>query len=584
MRKKIGTRIIVMLIAMAIMFLVTSFASGYAQEQALGGMNRIHENWTQLERLETQVVKNVESSKFYANMIVWYTMDAARESMAQGVAPIIEATEADLAEMLAICEGLEEGDLAGTPKEDVVAAMNAYIDAVRVVQGQAQEVADLYLAGNAEAAANANNGATKNIEALTAAETALNDIIVTTSENLVALRQATVESYASISDAMFFVFLGAAALMIVVVNVSITKPAKGASGKLNQIITQIDNAEGDLTERIEIKSQDEIGQLVAGVNNFIAQLQGIMLKIREESNNMSELVNTITSEIADSNDNASSISATMQELSASMEEVAATLDEITTGAQEILNSSQQMSDEAERGKEFVTGVKKNAQDTRKIAENSKANTTAMIDENRRMLEIAIQNSRSVEKINSLTDEILSISSQTNLLALNASIEAARAGEAGKGFAVVADEIRVLADNSRDTANNIQSISGLVTNAVEELAKNANQMLTFIDATVLADYDKFVDSANTYHNDADHMDEILQRFYGSARKLAETMAQMTEGIDGINIAVDESAQGVTMAAQSTAQLVDALVSIKSEADTNREISEELQSEVKRFKNI
>ena len=569
---------------MAIMFLVTSFASGYAQEQALGGMNRIHENWTQLERLETQVVKNVESSKFYANMIVWYTMDAARESMAQGVAPIIEATEADLAEMLAICEGLEEGDLAGTPKEDVVAAMNAYIDAVRVVQGQAQEVADLYLAGNTEAAANANNGATKNIEALTAAETALNDIIVTTSENLVALRQATVESYASISDAMFFVFLGAAALMIVVVNVSITKPAKGASGKLNQIITQIDNAEGDLTERIEIKSQDEIGQLVAGVNNFIAQLQGIMLKIREESNNMSELVNTITSEIADSNDNASSISATMQELSASMEEVAATLDEITTGAQEILNSSQQMSDEAERGKEFVTGVKKNAQDTRKIAENSKANTTAMIDENRRMLEIAIQNSRSVEKINSLTDEILSISSQTNLLALNASIEAARAGEAGKGFAVVADEIRVLADNSRDTANNIQSISGLVTNAVEELAKNANQMLTFIDATVLADYDKFVDSANTYHNDADHMDEILQRFYGSARKLAETMAQMTEGIDGINIAVDESAQGVTMAAQSTAQLVDALVSIKSEADTNREISEELQSEVKRFKNI
>ena len=96
----------------------------------------------------------------------------------------------------------------------------------------------------------------------------------------------------------------------------------------------------------------------------------------------------------------------------------------------------------------------------------------------------IEKSKAVETIQALTDNIINITNQTNLLSLNASIEAARAGEAGRGFAVVAGEIGKLAADSADTANNIQSISGQVTSAVEDLAKNANDMISFIDETVL----------------------------------------------------------------------------------------------------
>ncbi|MBQ9699776.1 MAG: methyl-accepting chemotaxis protein, partial [Lachnospiraceae bacterium] len=197
---------------------------------------------------------------------------------------------------------------------------------------------------------------------------------------------------------------------------------------------------------------------------------------------------------------------------------------------------------------------------------------------------SVEDSKSVDKIRELTDEILGIAGQTNLLALNASIEAARAGEAGKGFAVVAEQIRVLADSSKNTANNIQEISEIVTVAVEKLAKNAENMLKFVDEKVIKDYDGFVEIVDQYHEDAERMNALLDEFANSAASVNSVMESMTQGLNDISITVDETAKGVTEVAENTSDLVNAMSLIKEETVVSQDISKSLSDEVNRFENV
>ncbi|MEG0962441.1 MAG: methyl-accepting chemotaxis protein [Lachnospiraceae bacterium] len=380
------------------------------------------------------------------------------------------------------------------------------------------------------------------------------------------------------------VYLMILLISVWVVNRTIAKPAKNASLHINRMIHDIENGEGDLTERISVRTKDEVGQLTVGVNSFVEQLQNIMQKIKKESANIMGSVENMKDKVEVSKENAGDVSATMEELAAGMEEVSATLEQIATGSRTIFEEMKAMSGRTGEGAQLVDGIKDQAEKVRRSTTESKQNADNMVNEIRVLLETSVEDSRSVEKINELTGDILDISSQTNLLALNASIEAARAGEAGKGFAVVAEEIRILADNSRVTANNIQDISKMVTDAVEKLAKNAEDMLKFIDSKVMKDYDEFVEIADRYYVDAGSINNIISEISGSTAEMEQTMNYINTGINDISTTVEESARGITSVAESAGGLVDAITQIKTEADHNHTISQQLQSEVKKFKNV
>ncbi len=369
---------------------------------------------------------------------------------------------------------------------------------------------------------------------------------------------------------------------VITINKLVVNPARKASRQLKNITDKIENMEGDLTERINIKSNNEIGQLANGINAFMEQLQILMRRIKDESENLDKSTAEIIVQVSESNENVANTSAAMEELSASMEEVSATLDQIVTGSNGVYEDVQNMSQKADDGVSLVDEIHIRANEMYKKTVEGKDATTNLVAHIKENVDTAVEESKNVSKIDELTGDILDIASQTNLLALNASIEAARAGEAGKGFAVVAEQIRVLADGSKETANNIQAISGLVTEAVTKLAKSAEDMMTFIDKNVIKDYEGFVEIFSQYQRDADSMNEILVNFAENAAGMQQTMENINKGIGEISITVEESAKGVSNVAEHAVSLVSAMDMINTEVKGNKEISNSLSGEVKRFK--
>lgn len=398
-----------------------------------------------------------------------------------------------------------------------------------------------------------------------------------------ALEQAKTLSNVTIAGSIVFTILIFVIVVLVSVHLIVT-PVKKSSKELGDMVDEVNNAAADLTKRISVNQKDEIGSLVEGVNTFIEALQNVIAGIRDSSVHLNSAFAAVTDSVTSVNGNATDISAVMEELSATMEEVSATLANVNERVERAGQGMDCISEQSEHILHYASEMQDRATKLENTAVTNKDTTSTMIQEILSTLQQAIENSKSVEEVNALTDEILNISSQTNLLALNASIEAARAGEAGKGFAVVADEIRVLADSSRETAGNIQQINAKVVTAVEELVKNSENIVTYINENVLKDYDGFVDSGHKYRADADYINEVMTSFTDSVDHLRQTMNEVVENVNDVSSAVEQGAEGVANAAENTTQLVGEMETIMKEIDDSNQNISDLSTQTKRFINV
>ncbi len=363
--------------------------------------------------------------------------------------------------------------------------------------------------------------------------------------------------------------------------VRVNQVIKKISTELQEMIEQIQRGKGDLTARVQVETKTELQSIVSGINNFIETLQEVIGEVKGVTDVLTDSVEDVKGKVGNVSGNITNTSSALEEVSSHMENMETTASQMTEKLGDVKDAADQIRSEAEGGVNSAEDIKKEADEIKQMAMRKKEHTGNRMEDLSSVLENSVKDSEKVSQINDLTNQILEIASQTNLLALNASIEAARAGEAGKGFAVVADEISSLAENSRQTASNIQNISNEVTNAVKELSGNAMEVIHFINENVLQDYDEFVGVGERYEQAAIVMDGILKKFTERANNLNEIMEEMNQSVDSIVDATRESSAAISMSAGNATEIVGEIQGIEQAMDENSRVTAQLEESTKKF---
>lgn len=377
----------------------------------------------------------------------------------------------------------------------------------------------------------------------------------------------------------FIFFVAISIIITIMISRSITKPIKTASDCLSIVAT------GDFTYEVPkglLKMRDETGILANTISTMQKSLKALVIKVADESSNVSRMLIDINKEVNKLTKNIEGISATSEELSAGAEETASATEEMNVTSLEIEKTVEVIASKAQEGSITVGEINSMSNEMKHYAKTSKENALEIYGKTKIDLQMAIDKSKAVNQINELSEAILEITSQTNLLALNAAIEAARAGEAGKGFSVVADEIRKLAEDSKNMVSKIQDVTAVILEAVNNLSSSSGEILEFIDKRVLYDYDSLVNTSEHFSQSSAKVNDIVTDFSATSEELFASMQNMVRSIEEISSASNDEAQGASNIAEESSNITQMSYEVINLSQSAKEKSDSLVKIVSMFK--
>jgi len=394
------------------------------------------------------------------------------------------------------------------------------------------------------------------------------------------------EATSAAYDRTIKIFVGIIVLGLLVGLVTATLIARGIAKPLGHSVNMLHAvADGDLTQELPPEladRRDEVGKMITALEKMQQSLRAFLKQVHGEAENSATMVQEVQGLVGELNDGAQDMSAATEEMAAGMEETASSTTNLQHLADQIGDNIRRNADEAKQSEEYTIAVAERASKLKQDMDQSSKRARDVYHETKDSVEQAIAAAKVVDQINTLTQDITGIAEQTNLLALNAAIEAARAGEAGRGFSVVADEVRKLAEQSQQTAEKIQSLTGRVTGSVQDLSQGAFGLLQFMEQNIAKDYEAINQTADQYLADADYLRDFARKSNAASQQVAQDMLTMNQAMEEITKATHEEAAGNTQVAEKVTQVADKANAILGKVSESQAGADKLKAQVAKFK--
>jgi len=352
---------------------------------------------------------------------------------------------------------------------------------------------------------------------------------------------------------------------------------------IQQLVEEIKQvSEGNLNYKLnKISRSDELGTLATSIDIMQHSLKIIIRGIIIETKKINDVIKISNTNIVEITDNLEDASSTIEELSAGVEETASSTEEINSISEEIEDTIETIADKAQEGVKSASEITNKAISLKNSSMRNQKDANETRVKIKNTMDEALDKIKEVEKIKTLTNSILKISSQTNLLALNAAIESARAGEAGRGFSVVAEQIKKLAEDSKITVNEISNTVDIIFDAVNNLTHISKETLTYIETKVVDSYKESVLVGESYEKDALYVNNLVSDLSATSEELLASIKTVTESINGIAEASNDGATSTSDVANKILKIKDKSNEVKIETNNLNESVERLNNLILKF---